>query len=70
MSIRRINLDLYEVMRVAYDQGYAVVTFTPEELGTADKDEVMTAMIKHGWDAIDSLNQPLDPAGNGNGKEV
>ena len=33
--------------------GYAVVVFTPEELGDTPSDRVEDMMIEYGWNAID-----------------
>lgn len=44
---------LFDALR---DRGFAVVAFTPDELGTADPNSVESFMIQYGWDFID-MNQ-------------
>lgn len=45
-----------DAMLTLKDLGYAVVIWTPEELGNADPSEIESIMIERGAHAIDSVN--------------
>ena len=49
---------LFILMERFIERGYAIVAFTPEELGEADPDAVASHMIEHGWQMIDVENAP------------
>jgi hypothetical protein len=49
---------LFLLMERFIERGYAIVAFTPEELGEADPDAVASHMIEHGWQMIDVENAP------------
>lgn len=49
---------LFLLMERFIERGYAIVAFTPEELGEADPDAVASHMIEHGWQMIDTENAP------------
>ncbi len=38
------------------DAGYAVTTFSPEELGSADPSKVEDRMVEMAWDVIAALS--------------
>lgn len=42
-----------EYLRQLRKMGYAVVAFTPDELRSADPDQVENRLIELGWDVID-----------------
>jgi len=44
-----------EVIRALRHEGFAVIIWTPEELGTADPRRVEDRSIELGWDVIDTL---------------
>ena len=45
-------------VRDLWDNGYAVVIFTPDELSGSDPDQVAEIMTERGWDAINTLRSP------------
>ncbi len=46
-----------EMLRSLRERGYAVVLFSPEELGDTEPDQVEDYLIERGWDAIDMKSQ-------------
>lgn len=46
---------LKKTVQELYDEGYAVILFTPEELAGADSGRVEDRLIELGWDIIHDL---------------
>ena len=56
MSVNPNNIkQATEYLRQLRKMGYAVVAFTPDELRSADPDQVENRLIELGWDVIDNL---------------
>jgi hypothetical protein len=47
-----MNPEVMDVFNSLRDKGYAVVIFSPEELGSAPPEDVEDRLIELGWDAI------------------
>jgi hypothetical protein len=47
------------MIRTLRDQGYAIVIFTPDELGNAPSEAVEDAMVSNGWDTIATLKDEV-----------
>ena len=52
-----MNTEQLNALRQLRDEGYAIVVFTPDELGDACPDDVESRLIELGWDVIDTLRQ-------------
>lgn len=52
-----LNQEQIKMIQTLKQDGYAVVIFTPDELGEVDACDVEDGMIQRGWNIIESLKE-------------